>query len=142
MSLALFYHFTFALLPQNGWKPDLSMATWKKNPARREALEQHLRGAGVAVRRYPTSKGREDPSKTVGGVRSHLESSPIPARDAQRAETNLVCTRTQRPHKDRDRTVFGCLLRRCESAVDCCGGRGSGGRRPGCGISPLGRGRH
>ena len=28
-----------------------------------------------------------------------LESNPIPARDAQRAQTNLVCTRTQRPHR-------------------------------------------
>ena len=35
----------------------------------------------------------------VGGVNSHLESNPIPARDAQRAQTNFVCTRTQGPTK-------------------------------------------
>ena len=37
------------------------------------------------------------PSKMVGGVKSCLESNPIPTRDAQR---NLVCTRTQRPRRD------------------------------------------
>ena len=33
----------------------------------------------------------------VGGANLHLESNPIPARDAQRAQSNLVCTRTQTP---------------------------------------------
>ena len=40
------------------------------------------------------------PSKTIGGVKSHLESNPIPTRDAQRAHTYLVHTRTQRPQRD------------------------------------------
>ena len=40
----------------------------------------------------------------VGGANSSLESNPIPIRDAQRAQTNLVCTRTQGPHRDWDRT--------------------------------------
>ena len=40
------------------------------------------------------------PSKTEGGAKSPLESNPIPARDAQRAQTNFVCTRIQRPHRD------------------------------------------
>ena len=31
-----------------------------------------------------------NPSKMVGGLKLRLESSPIPARDAQRAHTNLV----------------------------------------------------
>ena len=43
---------------------------------------------------------RRSPSKIVGGASSHLESNQIPARDAQRAQTNLVRTRTQRPHRD------------------------------------------
>ena len=30
---------------------------------------------------------RRSPSKTVGGAKSHLESNPIPTRDAQRAQT-------------------------------------------------------
>ena len=82
------------------------------------------------------------PSKTVEGAKSHLESNSLPARDTQRAQTYLVCTRTKRPHRDWDRIVFGCLLRRYGSAVDCCGGRGSGSSRPGYGISPLGGGHH
>ena len=45
----------------------------------------------------------------VGGVNLHWESNPIPARDSQRAQTNLVCTRTQWPHRDWGRTVFECL---------------------------------
>jgi len=40
------------------------------------------------------------PSKMVGGAKSHLESNPIPATDTQRAQTNLVHTRPQRPHRD------------------------------------------
>ena len=85
---------------------------------------------------------RRSPSKTVGGVKSHLESNPIPATDAQRAQTYLAHTRTQRPYRDWDRTVSGCLLRRYRSAVDCCGGRGSGCSRSGYDISPLGGGHH
>ena len=53
---------------------------------------------------------RRSPRKTVGVAKSHLESNPKPTRDAQRAQTNLVCTRTQRPHRDWDRTVSECLL--------------------------------
>ena len=63
----------------------------------------------------------------------------IPARDTQRAQTNLVCTRTQGPHRDRDITVFERLQRRYRSAVVYHRDRGSG---CGYGISPLGGGRH
>ena len=45
-------------------------------------------------------------------VNVEMEANPTPARDAQRAQPYLVCTSTQRPHKDCDGTVFGCLLRR------------------------------
>ena len=41
----------------------------------------------------------------VGGAKLCLESNPIPAREAQRAQANLVHTRTQGPHRDRDRTL-------------------------------------
>ena len=61
----------------------------------------------------------------VGGAKSHLESNPIPAREAQRAQTNLVHTRTQGPHRDWAKTVFECLLRRYGSAMDCCRGMGA-----------------
>ena len=43
---------------------------------------------------------RRSSSKTAGQEKSHLESNRIPTRDAQRPQTNLVCTRTQRPHRD------------------------------------------
>ena len=39
---------------------------------------------------------RRSPSKMVGGAKSGLESNPIPTRDTQRVQTNLVHTRTQR----------------------------------------------
>ena len=72
----------------------------------------------------------------------HLESNPIPTRDAKRVQTNLVYIRTQGPHRDRDGTVFEHLLRRYGSAVACCRGRASRCTRLGYGISPLGRGHH
>ena len=43
---------------------------------------------------------RRSASKMVGGAKLILESNPIATRDNQRDQTNLVCTRTQRPHKD------------------------------------------
>ena len=43
---------------------------------------------------------RRSPRKMVEGGKLHLESNPIPSRDAQSAQTNLVCTRTQRCHRD------------------------------------------
>ena len=77
------------------------------------------------------------PSKMGGEVKSHLESNPMPTRDAQRAQTNIVRTRTQRPHRDGARTVFECLLQRWGAAVACHRGRGSGCSRPGYGITLL-----
>ena len=43
---------------------------------------------------------RRSPRKMLGGAKSHLESNPVSARGARRAQTNLVCTRTQRLHRD------------------------------------------
>ena len=50
-----------------------------------------------------------------------------------------MCTRTQGPQRDWDRTVFEHLLQRYGSAVVCRRDRGSG---CGDGISPLGGGHH
>ena len=95
------------------------------------------------IKKVPYVQGQSRrPSKMAGRAKSCLESNPIPARDAWRAQTNLVHTRTQRPHWDWARTVFECLLPRYRSAVDCCRGRGSGCSRPGYGINPLGGGHH
>ena len=41
----------------------------------------------------------------VDGANSHLESNPFPSRDAQRAQTNLLHTRTQGSYRDWDRTM-------------------------------------
>ena len=90
-------------------------------------------------------RAKEKPQKDGGGcvcVKLSLESNPIPARDAQRAQTYLVCTKTQRPNRDWDRAISGCLLRRYGWAMDCCRGRDSVCSRPGYGISPLGGGHH
>ena len=56
---------------------------------------------GSHQKKIPHVQGhRRSLSKIVGGVKSHLESNPLPARDAWRAQTNLVHTRAQRPHGD------------------------------------------
>ena len=81
----------------------------------------------------PHPKAKEKPQNMVRGTKFHLESNPIPARDAQWALTNLMCTRTQKPHRDWDRALF-------VSALDFHRSRGSGCSRPGYGISPLGGG--
>ena len=81
---------------------------------------------------------RRSPSKTVGGVKSRLESNPLPTRDVQRVQTKLVHTRTWRLNRDCNRTVFECLLWRYRLVVDFHRGRGSGCSRLEYGISPLG----
>ena len=40
------------------------------------------------------------PNKLVGGTELHLESNPISTRDALRAQTNFVCTKSPRPHRE------------------------------------------
>ena len=47
----------------------------------------------------PHIPGQRKPRKMVGGAKSHLESNPMPASDAQRAQTYLVSTRAQRPYR-------------------------------------------
>ena len=67
-----------------------------------------MAGAGAAAARLWSNfeeishiqKQRRRPRKMVGEVKSYLESNPIPTRDVQRAQTYLVRTRTQRPHRE------------------------------------------
>ena len=103
---------------------------WQGNVGSHQGKVTHIQGQ------------RRSHSKTVGEVKSCLESNPIPARGSRRAQKNLVHTTTQSPHRDWARTVFECLLWRYGSAVDCYRGRGSGCSRPGYGTSPLGGGHH
>ena len=85
----------------------------------------------------------EGSMKTVGGVKSHLESAPIPAREAWRAQTK-PCAHQETPQRLSQACpwVFECLLWRYKSAVAWCRGGGSGCGRPGCGISSFGGGHH
>ena len=86
-----------------------------------------LEKVGSHQKKIPHIQGQSrSPSKTVGGAKSHLESNHIPNRDSWRAQTYFVLTRTQRLHRDWERTVSGCLLRRYGSAVDCSRSRALG----------------
>ena len=81
---------------------------------------------------------RRSPSKMVGGAKSGLESNPIPTRDTQRVQTNLVHTRTQRLRQN-------CVWVSPEEVWVSSGllwGQGFLGSRHGYGISPLGEGLH
>ena len=93
-------------------------------------------------KRYMQEQSRS-PKKMVGGVKSRIESNPIPSRDAQRAQTK-PCEHLETPQRLSQTClwVFDCLLWRYGSAVACHRSRGSGCSRPGCGISPLGGGHH
>ena len=103
---------------------------WQENVGSHQKKIPHVQGQ------------RRSPSKMVEGAILHLESNPISTREPQRVQTNLVWTRTKRPHRDWARTMFECLLQRYRWAVGCWRGRGSGYTRPGYGISPLGGGCH
>ena len=77
-------------------------------------LERQLCGAGAVALQLCSDfeeiahiQGqRRSPSKMVGGAKSCLESRPIPGRDAQRAQTHLVCTRTKRLPQRLRQTCF------------------------------------
>ena len=47
----------------------------------------------------------------VGEAKSRLESNPIPTRDAQRAQINLVSTRTQDPTETEPELCFSVSCR-------------------------------
>ena len=72
----------------------------RPSPRKRNAKWLSEEALQIAVKRREAKGKGEAPSKMVGGAKSHLESNPIPARDAWRAQTNPVHTRTQRPHRD------------------------------------------
>ena len=90
------------------------------------------------TKKIPHIQGqRRSPSKMVGGAKSHLESNPIPARNAWRAQIK-PCAQQETPQRKSQSCLcmFECLLWKYRP------GRGSGCRRPGYGISPLARGCH
>ena len=98
------------------------------------------------LKKIPHAQGKRRSSrKMVGGVKSCLESNAIPFRDARSVQTKPYAQQDPETRQRLSQTclcVFECLLQRCGSAVACCRGRGSGCSSPGCGINPLGGGRH
>ena len=99
------------------------------NNSRQEKVGSHQK-------KIPRIQGqRKSPRKTVGGEKSHLESTnPTPARDVPKAQTK-PCVHQEAPQRLSQTClwVFKCLLRKYRSAVAC---------RLGYGISPLGGGHH
>ena len=81
------------------------LATWKEVPLGTAAVTEFLGLKGAVAVWHGSNceeishiqEQRRTPSKMVGGAKSCLESTPIPARNAQRAQTKLVHTRTQNP---------------------------------------------
>ena len=95
---------------------------WQQNVGSHQKNIPHVRGQ------------RRSPSKMVGGEKWHLESSPIPARDAWRAQTKPCAHQDPETPQSLSQTclwVFEYLLQRHRSAVACCGDRVSGCSRPG-----------
>ena len=133
----------FAFSCCHSWQltSSLSLPSEEMTSNNMEKEECKILGCWSGYEEIPHIQGQKrSPSKMVGGAKSHLASNYIPARDAHRARTNLVCTRIQGSHRDWARTVFGCLPWSYRSAVACCRGRSSGCLRPGYGISPVGGG--
>ena len=55
----------------------------------------------AGVRDAPCPRAEEKVRQDRRGGETVFRIKPIPTRDAQRAQTNLVHTRTQRPHRDK-----------------------------------------
>ena len=84
---------------------------------------------------------RISPSKMEEGAKFHLESNPIPARDAQRAQMNLAHQDPETPQRLSQNCVWVSPVEVWVSS-GLPQGRGSGCSRPGSGISSLGGGHH
>ena len=70
-----------------------------RTPKLQLTVEQSTRECRIPLKKIPHVQGqRRHRSKMVGGAKLHSETNPIPTRDIRKAQTNLVCTRTQRPH--------------------------------------------
>ena len=92
-------------------------------------LNNHQKeNVGSHQKKMPHIQGqRTSPSRMVGAAKSRLESNPIPARVSRRAQTNLLCTRTQTETPETE-------LELCLKAS--CGGMGQ--QYPAAGAGALG----
>ena len=90
---------------------------------------------GSNQKKIPHVQGqRKSPNKTVGGVKSNLESNIIPTSNAQMAQTKHCVHQDLEAPQRLSQTclwVFECLLWRHGSAVTCPWDRGSGCSRLG-----------
>ena len=85
-----------------------------------------------SIKDTPRPRAKANPSKRVGGAKSHLESNPIPARDSLRTQTKpCVHQESLQRLSQTCHWVSECLLWRYGSAVACRRARGSGSSRPG-----------
>ena len=90
--------------------------------------------SAVIKSHWPPKSNSLEGSKMVGGVKLHLESNPIPARDTWRVQTKSSAHQYPETPQRLSQTclwVFECLLQTYGSAVACHRGRGSGCSRPG-----------
>ena len=73
---------------------------------------------GSHQKKIPYVQGqRKSPNKMVGGVKSHLESSPVPARDAQRTQMKPCVHQDPEARRDWARPAFECLSVPVEARV-------------------------
>ena len=86
---------------------EISLVQGQRSPSKNivagEVAVQHCRDFEAP---FHIQGQRRNPRKMVGGAKLHLESNPIPSRDAQGAQINLVCSRTKRPHTLRQNCVW------------------------------------
>ena len=121
-----------------------------RSPKRQLATEQSLTGeCWIPPKKIPHVQGqRRSLSKTVGGTKSCLESNPIPARDAWRAQTEACVHQHLDTPQRLSQTcllVLECLLWRYRPTVACAGAGVLGEVDLGhtvCCIRTLGGGHH
>ena len=102
------------------------------------AEQQSTGECWIPAKKIPYIQGqRRSPSKMIEREKSHLESNPMPARNAWRAQIKPCAQQEILQRLSQScLCMFECLLWRYRPC------RGSGCRRPGYGISPLARGCH
>lgn len=90
-------------------------------------LNNHRQESWILPKKIMNIQGeRRSPSKMVGGSKFHLDSNPIPARDAGRAQTKPCVHKVLEP-TETEPDLYLSLLQRYESAVACRRVRDSGG---------------
>ena len=74
---------------EKGMATHSSILAWRISWTEEPDGLQSMGSLSIGKRILHVQGQRRSPNKTVGGVKSHLESNPIPARNAWRAQTKL-----------------------------------------------------